>query len=149
VRNNLFDFTGAVGQNGIAVEQRGIEPPPANVHVYNNTFYSGSAGAGSFMPIQFVLGSGMEAKNNLAYAPLSSSRDMIAGSAIIANNTTDAGILVSPGFVGLTPLVPADFALGAASSAINAGTAVPVFSDLFRNNRPLNGAFDLGAYERP
>ena len=74
---------------------------------------------------------------------------MVAGSAIIANNTTDAGILDSPGFVGLTPVVPADFALGAASSAINAGTAVPVFSDFFRLDRPQGGAFDLGAAERP
>jgi hypothetical protein len=149
VRNNLFNLTGAVGQNGIAVEQRGIEPPPANVHVYNNTFYSNSAGAGRFVPIQFVLGTGMEAKNNLGYAPLSTSRDMVTGSAIIANNTTDAGILVSPGFLGLTPVVPADFALGAASSAINAGTAVPVFSDFFRLDRPQGFAFDLGAAERP
>jgi len=147
VRNNFFNFTGAVGQNGIAVEQRGIEPLPANVHVYNNTFYSNSTG--SFLPIQFVVGSGMVAKNNLGYAPLSSSRDMVFGSAIIANNTTDGGILVSPGLVGLSPAVPADFALGAASSAINAGTAVPVFSDFFRLDRPQGGVIDLGAAERP
>ena len=49
----------------------------------------------------------------------------------------------------LTPVVPADFALSAASSAIKAGTAVPVFSDFFRLERPQGGAFDLGAAERP
>jgi hypothetical protein len=127
------------------VEQRGIEPLPVNVHVYNNTFYSNSLG--SFRPIQFVEGAGgMVAKNNLGYAPLSTSRDMVSGTATIQSNTTDAGILVSPGFLGATLVVPADFVLGAASSAINAGTAVPVFSDFFRRDRP-QGAIDLGAME--
>jgi len=147
VRNNLFNFTGALGQNGIAVEQRGIEPLPANVHVYNNTFYSNSTG--SFRPIQFVLGTGMEAKNNLGYAPLSTSRNMVVGTAIIANNTTDASILVSPGFLGLTPVVPVEFALGAASSAINSGYTVPVFSYFFRLDRPQRGVIDVGASEGP
>jgi PKD repeat protein len=145
VRNNIFNLSGAAGQNGMLVEQRGIEPLPVNVHVYNNTFYSNSLG--SFRPIQFVEGAGgMVAKNNLGYAPLSTSRDMVSGTATIQSNTTDAGILVSPGFLGATLVVPADFVLGAASSAINAGTAVPVFSDFFRRDRP-QGAIDLGAME--
>jgi hypothetical protein len=147
VRNNLFNLTGASGQTGIVVEQRGIEPPPANVHVYNNTFYSNSTG--SFSPIRFTEGTGMVAKNNLGYAPLSTSRDMVSGSAVIANNTSDAGILVSPGFLDPTPVVPAEFGLGAASPAIDAGAAVPVFSDFFRHDRPQGGALDLGASERP
>jgi len=49
----------------------------------------------------------------------------------------------------LTPLVPADFALGAVSSDINAGTSVPVFSDFFRRSRPLGGPIDRGAFEKP
>ena len=147
VRNNLFNLTGASGQNGVNVERRGIEPPPANVHVYNNTFYSNSIG--SFSPIRFVEGAGMVAKNNLGYAPLSTSRAMVSGAAVIANNTSDAGILVSPSFLGATPVVPLDFVLGAASSAINAGTAVPVFSDFFRTDRPQGGAIDRGASEGP
>jgi len=121
--------------------------PPANVHVYNNTFYRISTG--NFLPITFVLGAGMEAKNNLGYALLSTSRTMITGTAIIANNTTNAGILVSPGLLSLTPVVPADFALGAASSAIRAGVAVPAFSDILRRQRPMGGAVDRGAFERP
>jgi hypothetical protein len=147
VRNNVFNLTGASGQTGMVVAQRGIEPPPANVHVYNNTFYSGSSGG--FSPIGFAGGAGMVAKNNLGYAPLSTSRDMVSGSATIANNTTDTGILLSPGFLGLTPVVPADFDLGAASSAVSAGAAVPVFSDFFRRDRPQGGAIDLGAAEGP
>jgi hypothetical protein len=147
VRNNLFNLTGAVERNGIAVERRGIEPPPANVHVYNNTFYSNSTGG--FRAIQFVEGGGMVAKNNLGYAPLSTSRTMVAGAATVASNTSDAGILLSPGFLGLVPLVPVDFALGASSSAINAGAPVPVFSDVLGRNRPMSGAIDRGAFERP
>jgi len=147
VRNNIFNLTGAVEQNGMVVERRGTEPAPANVHAYNNTFYSGSSGG--FRPITFVLGTGMAAKNNLGYAPLSTSRDMVSGSAIIESNTTNAGILVSPGFVGATPVAPADFVLGAGSPAANAGATVPVFSDFFRNDRPQGGAIDLGATEGP
>jgi hypothetical protein len=131
----------------VAVDRRGIEPPPANVHVYNNTFYSNSVG--NFFPVQFVQGAGMVAKNNLGYAPLSTSPAMISGSAIIANNTTNAGILASPGFLGLTPVVPVEFVLGAASPASNAGVAVPVLSDFFRHDRPQGGAFDVGTTEGP
>ena len=147
VRNNLFNLTGAAERRGMLVERRGVEPAPANVHVYNNTFYSNSIGG--FFPIQFAEGGGMVAKNNLGYAPLSTTRDMISGSAMIESNTTDAGILLSPGFLGLTPVAPVDFVLGALSSALNAGAAVPVFSDFSRHDRPQGGARDLGATEGP
>jgi hypothetical protein len=147
VRNNLFNLTGALERNGMVVEHRGGEPLPANVHAYNNTFYSNSLGG--FFPIQFVVGSGMVAKNNLGYAPLSLSRSMVSGSATIESNTSNAGILLSPGFLGLAPVAPLDFLLGALSPAINAGAVVPVFSDFFRHDRPQGGAIDLGATEGP
>jgi len=148
VRNNLFNLTGTSGRTGVSVERRGIEPPPANVHVYNNTFYSNSIGG--FSPIRFVEGAGMVAKNNLGYAPLSIvGRAMISGSAITESNTSNAGILLSPGFLGLLPVAPVEFVLGALSPASNAGTAVPVFSDFFRHDRLQGGAIDLGASEGP
>jgi len=147
VRNNIFNLTGTQERNAVVVERRGTEPPPANVHVYNNTLYSNSLGG--FFPIRFVLGAGMVAKNNLGYAPLSTSRGMVSGSATIESNTSNAGILLSPGFLGLTPVVPVEFVLGALSPAINAGAAVPVFSDFFRHERPQGGAIDLGATEGP
>jgi hypothetical protein len=147
VRNNIFNLTGALDFNGMVVERRGSEPLPANVHAYNNTFYSNSLGG--FRPIQFVLGAGMVAKNNLGYAPLSTSRSMVSGSALSENNTSNAGILLSPGFLSLTPLAPLEFVLGAGSPASNAGTTVPVFSDFFRLERAQGGATDLGATEGP
>jgi len=145
VRNNIFDLTGTLAHRGMVVDRRGVEPPPANVHVYNNTFYSNSDG--NFFPVTFATGEGMIAKNNLGYAPVSTSQEMISGTATTSNNTSDAGILVTPNFTSSTPAVPADFSLGAASSAINAGAAVPVSSDLFRRSRTQNGAIDLGAVE--
>jgi hypothetical protein len=72
---------------------------------------------------------------------------MISGAAVNESNTTDAGILVSPHFLSLTPVVPVDFVLGASSSAADAGSAVPVFSDFFRHARPQGGAHDVGASE--
>jgi len=146
VRNNLFNLTGT-GGSGMVVERRGIEPPPANVHAYHNTFYSGASGG--FRPIQFAEGAGMVAKNNLGYAPLSTSRDMVSGAATLEANTTDAGILLSPGFLGLAPVVPVEFVLGSPSPASNAGAAAPVFSDFFRLSRPQGSAPDLGATEGP
>jgi hypothetical protein len=149
IRNNLFNLSGTSQANGVTVGPfpGASHGTRANVHVYNNTFYSSTTG--SFSPIAFTNGSGHTAKNNLGYAPLSTSRDMVSGSAINENNTSDAGILLSPGFVSLTPSAPADFALGAASSAINAGGVVPVFTDVLRRNRPMSGAVDRGAFERP
>jgi PKD repeat protein len=147
VRNNIFNLAGTLERNAVVVERRGTEPPPANVHVYNNTLYSNSLGG--FFPIRFVLGAGMVAKNNLGYAPLSTSRGMVSGAALTESNTSDAGILLSPGFLGLTPFAPADFVLGALSSAINAGAPAPVFSDFFGRDRPQGGAIDLGATEGP
>ncbi|HEV8398076.1 MAG TPA: PKD domain-containing protein, partial [Vicinamibacterales bacterium] len=147
VRNNIFNLTGALARNGMVVERRGGEPLPANVHVYNNTFYSNSAGG--FFPIQFVLGAGMVAKNNLGYAPLSTSRDMVSGAAAVSGNSSDADILLAPAFAAAAPVAPADFSLRSGSYAVNAGTAVPVFSDLFRLDRPQGGAIDIGAAEMP
>jgi PKD repeat protein len=148
VRNNIFNLTGAGGQTAMMVEQRGIEPLPVNVHVYNNTFYSNSTG--SFRPIQFSEGAGgMVAKNNLGYAPLSSARDMVSGVATISNNSSDSDILLAPGFVAPAPVAPADFRLGSGSYAIGAGTTVPLRSDFFRLDRPQGGSVDLGFAESP
>lgn len=146
VRNNVFNVTGASDRRGMIVDRRGVEPPPQNVHVYNNTFYSGSSG--NFIPVAFSTGTGMIAKNNLGYAPISTSRDMVSGTAIDEGNTTDAGILQSPDFASANPSEPMDFALGAASSAANVGVAVPVHVDFARRSRPHDGQIDRGAFER-
>jgi hypothetical protein len=97
-----------------------------------------------------VIGSGHIAMNNLGYAPSSTFRDMVSGTAAIFNNTTDNDILVSPSFTNGsgTLSLPTDFGLGSGSNALNQGAAVRVYSDFFLLNRPLGG-FDQGATERP
>jgi len=142
VRNNIFNLTGAADQRGVVVDHWGIEPIASDVHVYNNTFYSGSSGR--FRPVVFRMGQGHVARNNLGYAPNSTSRTMVSGSATIAGNTSNANILVSPKFAGATPTVPANFSLTAGSYAIGRGTAVPVRSDFFGKPRSTR-VFDLGA----
>src|ERR1700741_1357081 len=67
VRNNLFNLTGALERTGMVVERRGVEPAPANVHAYNNTFHSNSIGG--FNPIRFVVGGGMVGRKNTGSAP--------------------------------------------------------------------------------
>ena len=73
VRNNIFDLTGAKDQRGVDVDRRGIEPTTVDVHVYNNTLYSGATGR--FRPIVFRISSGHIAKNNLGYLRISGSVD--------------------------------------------------------------------------
>ena len=147
VRNNIFNLTGAADQRGVDVDRWGIEPTTMDVHVYNNTFYSSSSG--TFLPVNFRIGSGHIAKNNLAYAPNSGSRTMVSGTGTASNNTSNANILVAPSFASATPSVPADFSLGAGSYAVNAGAAVPVFADFLGLSRSQGGAIDLGLVERP
>jgi hypothetical protein len=146
VRNNLFNMNGAGEARGITTYQLGIEGNPSNVHVYNNTFYDNTARA--FIPIEFGSGTGHIARNNLGYSPIATGTpSMVSGTATTSNNT--ANVKSSPSFVSATPSLPTHFGLAAASNAINQGTALaPVFSDLSRLNRPLNGGVDLGAMER-
>jgi PKD repeat protein len=137
VRNNVFDTD--VGDTAIVVSVRGIEPPSANVSVLNNTFYS--AGTHRGLSISSVA-SNTTVRNNL----LAPSGTMFSGtgSGLIADhNLTTA----SPHFVSATPFERADFALQEDSPAVDYGTTIPVFRDLFRAQRPQGDAYDVGAFE--
>jgi hypothetical protein len=151
IRNSLIDMSGAAEHNGITVSRRGLEPASNRVSVYNNTFYSSATG-NDFVAI--ALGGSVAnttVKNNLAYAPFDSYHRLLSGSGtglVASNNSSDAQVRSSPGFASGSPASPADFRLVAGSYAANAGAAVPVYSDFFRQARP-QGGFDLGAAERP
>jgi PKD repeat protein len=137
IRNNVFDLD--AGDRAISIGVRGVEPPSADVSVLNNTFYS--TGSSTAVGIASVA-SNTTVRNNL----LTPSGTMITGtgSGLIADhNLTTA----SPRFVSTTPFERADFALQDDSPAVDFGTPVPVFRDLFRAERPQGDAYDVGASE--
>jgi hypothetical protein len=94
-------------------------------------------------------------RNNLAYAPLSSSALMFSGTGasgfLESNNSSNAQMKSTlPGWMSSAPSNPADFSLATTSYARDAGaTAVPVFSEFFLASRPQNGVIDMGAVEKP
>ena len=125
-RNNICDMTGAAGQC-VGVGQRGVEPVPNNVHVYNNTFYSGSATI--LRGVNIGTATNTVVINNLVSAPLAPSPVVIlnTGTGLVESND----LVVSSPFVVATPVAPADFSLKPLPNpARNAGLATaPVFSD--------------------
>lgn len=44
IRNNICDLTGAAYHTFVSVDRWGVTPAPADVRIYNNTFFSGSTG---------------------------------------------------------------------------------------------------------
>ena len=144
-------MTGALSHRCFHVNQRGIEPPPDNVRIYNNTIFSSSTG--NFYGV--TLGSNatnVGVINNLGSAPSATSPTMIngtGGAGLISSNN----LIASPAslFVNATPTIPVHFGL---LSLPNPGrdtglSTVPVFSDFFRASGPQNGAIDIGAVEGP
>jgi hypothetical protein len=163
IRNNLIDMTNADFHNAILSEQRGIdgttspsEQWPNFVSVYNNTLYSASSG--DFIGLELASGAGhnntaanVVMKNNLGYAPASSSPVMKDGNgaspvAVVLNNTANASIKTSnPNFTTTPPVVVTDYKPICTGSTYpcGQGTTVPVMSDFFRVNEPATR--DIGA----
>lgn len=148
VRNNICTLPGS--NTCIAFYQRGIEPAPANMRVYNNTMYSSSTGSFTGVTIDSA-STNVTVRNNLGSAPSASSRAMIAGTG--ASGLIQSGNLLnnSPSalFVNTMPKNPEDFRLKSGTNpARDTGTSVPVFSDFFRTLRPQGSRIDIGAAER-
>ena len=90
--------------------------------------------------------------NNMVSVPTAINPVMISGTGgagLISSNN----LIASPAslFVNATPTIPVHFGLQSLPNpARDTGlTTVPVFSDFFRADRPLNGAIDIGAVEGP
>ncbi len=159
IRNNLFDATGGVQQVGVYLDAAtGLQTPGDQFWIYNNTFYSGSAGNG-FRAVwlsQALTSTNITVRNNLAYAPLDTFHTMVFDSPapfgagpttnlIQSNNSSNAQVqLTAPGFVGALTS-PLGFRLAAPSYI--PGASIPVFSDFFNLSRPNTGAIDIGAME--
>jgi uncharacterized protein affecting Mg2+/Co2+ transport len=139
VRNNVFDTDD--GNNAFRVDVRGVEPAADDVSVLNNTFYASD----TFTAVS--IGSSVTdttVQNNLQ-AP---SGTMISGSGtgLVSSNNLSTS---SPGFVDATPSDREDFALDDESAAVDYGTTVDVFRDMFAGVRPQQEGYDAGAYELP
>ncbi|MEK7703638.1 MAG: MopE-related protein [Myxococcota bacterium] len=152
IRNNL-----CIESNGrfVQVSYRsggatGLEPPPLNVSVYNNTIYSSSTTSGDLVGVDVRAPSTNTAVyNNLVTAPLAPDAVLVSNAGI---GTTQGNNLVSDSpaalFDSATPTVPTDFSPSATSPARDAGlSTIPVWSDLFGTSRPQNGTTDIGAIE--
>ncbi len=150
IRNNLCDLSGGAYHTCVGVDRWGVTPAPANVRIYNNTFYSGSPN--DFIGVEIGTAADTIVRNNLASAPNATSPVMISGTGTglvesnnLLNNSSSAL------FVSATPSLPADFRLKALPNpARDTGLAsVPVLSDFFLTLRPQNGVVDIGAVEGP
>lgn len=146
-RNNICDMSDA-SEYGFGIGMNtGSFDNPDNYGLYHNTFYSGTTGL--LDAIRVVNGSAdIFSRNNLAWQPAASSGAVVVGGTE-SNNSTDAEFIAAgpnpPGFVSSTPVAAADFELGATSTKIGAGTAVPVWDD-FNGDRRDPGSIDLGAF---
>lgn len=157
VRNNLFQGGGSKDQVGVMIDVYGVEPPAKDVWIYNNTQYSADptpSGQLIMVDIRNSRVSNITIKNNLAYAPKAQNPRLYANvgaaNVVAANNSTDAQIKeMSPLFTAMPSANLEDWRPQAGSYAINHGAEVPVWSDLFRNNRPQKGGNDIGAVEVP
>jgi hypothetical protein len=167
VRNNVADMTtGALPANYsshalVNVGTRGIEPPPTNVWIYNNSEYNADTTEFSMVMVNSGVGPIIDVRNNAAYAPNSTSNgansnntptvltdSQGAPNVTFSNNSSDAQVKTASSlFATSPPVTAADWKPAAGSYAINSGTAVPVWSDFYRTSRPRNGAMDMGAIE--
>lgn len=151
VRNNIFDGTNSgPDYTAIVIEQRGAEPAPDSVEIYNNTIYRSDNSTGN-RRVGIYLSSNsrrITVKNNLVSFPGATMAptmiDDAGGIAVKSGNLMTA----AAGFVDPNDADPLsrNFRLSAGAPGINAGVSVPVYEDFAGGGRPI-GAYDIGAYE--
>jgi hypothetical protein len=140
-KNNIFAHSAAWG---LCVKDI------TNVKAYNNVFfdiqYHGAGFSGAYA-------TGAEVKNNIfdksETSYWSSDSGQVTGDYnIVFRSDNPAG---AHNKIGVDPLFADtannDFHLTSKSPAIDAGTVVPVATDFDGKARPVNGAYDIGAYE--
>ena len=147
VRNNTVIMTGATGSGTIAtIDRRGIEPPPANNQVYNNSGYSGNDQ--SFTLVSVVASAtNTVVRNNLGRS-LGASKTLVngGGTNLVASNNV---ITDTPGWVVADPTAAHHFDLVSGSPAIGAGYPVPLLADFEGEPRQPSAGISLGAFESP
>jgi len=143
LRDNVFNGTHANPTWGIQIAQRGIEPVPQGVEIYNNTCYGGQNCAG-FSGTNFAAaGTNSFAKNNMFYNTAGGTTISNAGSGnAVSNNSVSP--TSNPGFTngsGSFSLI-SDFKPTANYAG---GISVPVMYDALGALR--SPTWDLGALD--
>ncbi len=154
VRNNIFDGTGSSAYyTAINMGRRGTTPPPSNNRVYNNTIYK----TDQLPDCDSCRGIEIDAavtqtvvRNNLVHLPSAASEpEMMRNDStdLVSdyNLMTDAPGLADPDNIDF---LQKDYGLLAGSPAENQGTQVPVRDDCAGTQRPQDGLYDIGAFER-
>jgi PKD repeat protein len=151
IRNNIFDGTNSgPDYTGLVLEQRGSEPAPDSVEVYNNTIYRSDNGTGNRRVGIFISSNSrrVNVKNNLVSFPgATMATTMIedgSGVAVKSGNLMTA----AAGFTDPDVADPLsrNFRLDMGAPGINAGVSVPVYED-FAGAARIDGGYDIGAYE--
>jgi len=153
LRNNIIDGTnGSNGFTCISIDQRGIEPPPVRVEVYNNTFYRQDETGLSNSHIGVKVGSSANSTivvNNFARFPNTNGNAVISNdsNSLVQNNnilSTVSGLvnpnLMNPLLRNYTPLVNS-------VTDENGSVNVPVLDDFYGNTRTRDNFYDIGAVE--
>lgn len=154
IRNNIFDGTLAGGDYAaIKVWQRGVELPPAEIDIYNNTIFRPDNATGNTRVGILVGGSssGITVKNNIVGFPFPG--DGVTALVLDAPRGTteaEANLNALPASFA-APLasdpLARDYTLQRGSAGIDQGVAVTVFEDFNGAERP-HGRYDIGAYEQ-
>jgi len=151
IRNNIFDGTGSSPDyTAITIEQRGVEPAPDDIDVYNNTIHRSDNADGNYR-IGISVGptaTDVDIKNNLVSFPgdtvvTIAVNDLSTVAVSAGNMLAETNFFIDPDAVD--PLAR-DFRLMAGNPASDHGVAVPVLEDFSGDARPV-GAYDIGAFE--
>lgn len=150
IRNNIFDGSGSSNDyTGVHVLQRGVEPAPIGIEIYNNTVYHQDNTYGN---IRLGFDIDQTVREALLMNNLVSFPDASVFVSLVRDDSPDLesegnAFIDNPMFINpdASPL-SRDFRLSSGSAAINGGVSVPVFEDFYGNTRP-NGDYDVGATE--
>jgi hypothetical protein len=157
VRNNIVNASNSASLYPAMMEIIGDgQGVSSAIDFYNNTLYTtGSRFGGIALVGSGALISGINVKNNLAYAPAvatASFGNSSNGSNVVsANNSTDSQVRgVSPGFISVPAasaksLIATDFKPAAGSYVVGVGAVLPVLTDFYSAHRAVGVAADIGA----
>jgi hypothetical protein len=155
VRNNVFDISEALEQIAIHVARRGIEPPPEQNRVYNNTCFTSASKDTATCVLVAPEASRTRVQNNLLVASAARRKraldDKSSSTNAGANLTLEASTLKSS-----SPRHARDFALSAINEAVDAGLPTGTSEvDFHGTARNIDGdgdgtaGPDVGAFEYP